>query len=62
MASLDIHLATPLPEPGPACKSCGAPTRLVGIEPHLTKARTDLRIYECIACEATQAVVVPLGG
>ena len=45
---------------GPPCKSCSAPTRLVGIEPHHTKSAMDLRTYQCLACERMQAQVVPL--
>jgi hypothetical protein len=45
---------------GPACTKCAGRTRLVGIEPHPTKAHTDLRTYECRACDAMQAQVVPL--
>ena len=41
---------------------CDAPTRLVGIEPHPTRAHTDLRTYQCLACDHMQAAVVPLGG
>jgi hypothetical protein len=45
---------------GPPCASCSGPTRLVGIEPHPTKAKTDLRTYQCLACERVQAEIVPL--
>jgi hypothetical protein len=45
---------------GPRCAHCSAPTRLVGIEPHPTTVKTDLRTYQCLACERVQAEVVPL--
>lgn len=41
---------------------CDAPTRLIGIEPHPTKARTDLRTYQCLACDHMQAAVIPVDG
>lgn len=45
-----------------ACAECGAPSRLTGIEPHSTLARTDLHTFQCMLCNAVQAVVVPLHG
>ncbi len=60
MSTLAINLAPPKPESGPACEKCTGPTRLVGIEPHPTKARTDLRTYQCLACEHMQAAMVTL--
>jgi len=45
----------------PACHECGSPTRLTGIEPHPTQARTDLWTYQCLACDAVQAAVMPVG-
>jgi hypothetical protein len=45
---------------GPPCTSCSAPTRLVGIEPHPNRTATDLRTYQCLACEEMQARAVPL--
>ena len=59
MSTLGIDL-TPDPAPGPACAHCKAPTRLMGIEPHPTKAHTDLRTYQCLACDHVQVTVVPL--
>jgi hypothetical protein len=44
----------------PACNECGAPTRLVGIEPHPTLFRMDLRTYACTQCEEVQALAFPL--
>jgi hypothetical protein len=61
MRTLAIDL-TPRSEPGPACAKCNAPTRLIGIEPHPTKAHTDLRTYQCLACDHMQAEIVALGG
>jgi len=49
------------PTDGPACAKCGGPVRLTGIEPHPTKAGTDLRTYQCLACDHVQAAMVPLG-
>ena len=49
-------------ELGPACADCRAPTRLMGIEPHPTRARTDLRTFQCLACDHVQATLVPLDG
>jgi len=43
----------------PACHECGSQTRLTGIEPHPTQARTDLWTYQCLACDAVQAAVMP---
>jgi len=60
MSTLLIDLAPPSPESGSACAKCTGPTRLIGIEPHPTKAHTDLRTYRCLVCEHMQAVVVPL--
>jgi len=61
MSTLGIDL-TPDPAPGPACAHCKAPTRLMGIEPHPTRAHTDLRTYQCLACDHVQAAIVPLNG
>ena len=60
MSTLAINLTPPNPESGPACAMCDSATRLIGIEPHPTKARTDLRTYQCRACDHVQAAVVPL--
>ena len=60
MSIIAPDLDQPRPLPGPVCEECGGPTRLTGIEPHPTYAKVDLRTYECIGCEAVQAVQVPL--
>jgi hypothetical protein len=60
MNTLQIHVMQRSAEIGPACAECGGPTRLVGIEPHPTKPHTDLRTFECVACQALKAHVVPL--
>ena len=60
MSTLAINVAQQSVDIGPPCAECGGPTRLVGIEPHPTRAHTDLRTYECMACDALQARVVPL--
>jgi hypothetical protein len=60
MNILQINLAQRSAEVGPACAACGGLTRLVGIEPHPTKAHTDLRTFECTVCDALRAHVVPL--
>jgi hypothetical protein len=44
---------------GPFCDSCGARTRLVGIEAHPRIARTDLRTYECTGCDSSHVVAAP---
>jgi RNase P subunit RPR2 len=44
----------------PDCAECLGKTRLVGIEPHLRLARTDLCTYECLDCGAVQTVAIPL--
>ena len=60
MSTLQIDLSQQSADVGPPCAQCGGPTRLVGIEPHPTKAHTDLRTYECVSCQALKAHVVPL--
>ena len=45
---------------GTACTKCAGRTRLIGIEPHPTKAHTDLHTYECMACNAVQARVIAI--
>jgi hypothetical protein len=60
MSTLQIDLTRHATDLGPPCARCGSPTRLVGIEPHPTKAHTDLRTFECTACQALKAHVVPL--
>jgi len=59
MSTLQINLTHRSPDLGPACTKCAGRTRLIGIEPHPTKAHTDLRTYECMACDAVRADVVP---
>ena len=44
----------------PLCEKCGGRPRLAGIEPHPTLHQTDLRTYQCLACNEMQAVAVPL--
>src|SRR5215510_9932002 len=44
----------------PACRDCGAPMRLFGIEAHPTVDRTDLRTYVCSYCDEVQTEDVPL--
>ena len=60
MSTLEIKIAHPSSEPGSACAECNGPTRLIGIEPHPTKAHTDLRTYRCLVCDHLQATIVPL--
>ena len=60
MSTLQIDLTPRSPTLGPACTKCAGRTRLIGIEPHPTTPHTDLRTYECMACDAVQASVVPL--
>jgi hypothetical protein len=44
----------------PLCEKCGCRTRLAGIEPHPRLHQTDLRTYQCLACNEVQAIAVPL--
>jgi hypothetical protein len=60
MSTLQIDLDPRPVDLGPACTECGRLTRLVGVEPHATKPHTDLRTYECLACDLMQTEVVPL--
>ena len=60
MSTLQINLTHRSPDLGPACTKCAGRTRLIGIEPHPTKAHTDLRTFECMACESLKAHVIPL--
>ena len=60
MSIIAINLDQPTPYNGPTCRECSGPTRLTGIEPHPTRPRTDLRTYQCLACDAVQAQVVPI--
>jgi hypothetical protein len=62
MSTPDIDIGSPDLAPGPFCQACGGPTRLAGIESHPRLPRTDIRTFECIACQAVQALVVPLPG
>ena len=62
MSMLQINGLIPVETAGPVCAKCGAGTRLVGIEPHPTKAFTDLRTYECLACDSLQTQVVAIPG
>jgi len=45
---------------GLACASCNGPTRLIGIEPHPTRARTDLQTFQCLVCDGVQTTVISL--
>jgi hypothetical protein len=47
---------------GPFCQTCGGRTRLAGLESHPRLPRTDIRTYECIACQGVQVVVTPEPG
>lgn len=62
MSTLAINIAPSASESGPGCVLCDAPTRLIGIEPHPTRAHTDLRTYQCLACDHVQAAIIPLDG
>lgn len=44
----------------PLCEKCGCRTRLTGLEPHPRLRHTDLRTYQCLACNELQAIAVPL--
>jgi hypothetical protein len=61
MSTLSIHVARRDPESGPGCAKCGAPTRLIGIEPHPVQARTDLRSFECLVCDHVTTEMVVIG-
>jgi hypothetical protein len=60
MSNIAIDLDQSRPLGHPACQQCGSPTRLTGIEPHPTQAHTDLWTYQCLACDAVQAAVMPV--
>lgn len=60
MSMLEVDRLSPADAMGPACTKCAGRTRLTGIEPHPTKAHTDLRTFQCMACDAVSAKVVPL--
>jgi hypothetical protein len=44
----------------PPCESCGATTRIYGIEPHPRLTRTEVYTYVCDGCDQSQVLVVPL--
>jgi hypothetical protein len=44
----------------PSCESCGATTRIYGVEPHPRLPHTEIHTYVCDACDETQVLVVPL--
>ena len=56
----DIYVSESTKGFAPSCESCGATTRIYGIEPHARLARTEVHTYVCDACDQTQALVVPL--
>ena len=56
----EIFVNVPAKGFAPSCESCGANTRIFGIEPHIRLAHTDIHTYVCDACDETQIVVVPL--
>lgn len=60
MSTIELHTQQLNPTLRVACDECDGLCRLVGIEPHPTRAHTDLRTYECLACEAMQTVAVSL--
>ena len=60
MSIIALDLDRSFPPQGPSCAQCNGPTRLIGIEPHPTRARTDLRTYQCLVCEHVQAKVIAL--
>jgi hypothetical protein len=59
MSMIELTPAQSHPISGPNCVKCAGPTRLIGIEPHPTRPHTDLRTFECMACDAVQAKVIP---
>ena len=59
MNTLSIDLTSSETIHGPFCHPCGGRTRLAGVESHPRLPRTDLRTYECGACQDVQAVVAP---
>jgi hypothetical protein len=54
-----IDLEQPDVLSGLVCATCFSPTRLTGVEPHATQPHTDLWTFQCTACDAVQAIVVP---
>jgi hypothetical protein len=59
MSMIEIDLGVRGRIDGPFCQACGGRTRLIGMEAHPRLPSADIRTYECIACEAMQAVVAP---
>jgi hypothetical protein len=49
-----IEFASRDPLLKPICNVCGSPTRLVGLEGHPERERTDMCTYQCIACGEVQ--------
>ena len=43
----------------PACRVCGGPTRLVGIEPRPDNPDIDVLTFECTKCGAYEIVEAP---
>jgi hypothetical protein len=43
-----------------SCDECGGLMRLVGSEPHLTEANTDLLTYTCTSCGGLKVIPVPV--
>jgi hypothetical protein len=60
MSRIVVDTVQPNPTRGPACTKCNGPTRLTGVEPHPTEPHTDLRTYQCLACDNVQAKLVPI--
>lgn len=58
MLNIDAIASEGAPD-GPFCDTCSGRTRLVGIEAHPRIPRTDMRTYECMACESVIAVAAP---
>lgn len=56
----ETYVSEPTPVFAPSCETCGAITRIYGIEPHARLARTEVHTYVCDACDETQVLVVPL--
>jgi hypothetical protein len=60
MSIIEMTPEQPNRAAGTVCEDCSGPTRLIGIEPHPTRAHTDLRTFQCLICDAVQAKVMPL--
>jgi hypothetical protein len=56
----ETYVSESKPGVAPLCASCGAATRIYGIEPHPRLAGKELHTYVCDACDETQTLVVPL--